>query len=115
MSEAAVNTVRRFFECYLTQNRVLAEELAGAELIFTSPQDDHIDRAAYFEKCFPTADRVRSQELLRVAAATDEDVFVMYEYELRTGPRHRNAELISVRDGQIIEIQVFFGGTVTAH
>ena len=114
MSEAAENTVRRFFECYLTQNRELAEGLAGPDLVFTSPQDDRIDRATYFEKCFPTADRVRSQELLRVVAATDEDVFVMYEYELRTGARHRNAELITVRDGQIVEVQVFFGGAVAA-
>ena len=114
MSDAAVHTVRQFFESYLTQNRGLAEELAAADLVFTSPQDDRIDRTAYFEKCFPTADRVRSQELLRIAAATDEDVFVMYEYELRTGSRYRNAELITVRDGQIVEVQVFFGGAVAA-
>ena len=114
MSESAATTVRRFFECYLTQNRTMAEELAGPDLTFTSPQDDHIDRAAYFEKCFPTADRVRSQELLRVAAATEQDVFVMYEYELRTGTRYRNAELITVRDGRIVEVQVFFGGAIAA-
>lgn len=96
------------------RHRALAQELAGADLVFTSPQDDHIDRAAYFERCFPTADRFRSQELLRVAAATGEDVFVMYEYELRTGARLRNAELITVRNGQIVEVQVFFGGAVTA-
>lgn len=113
MSNAAVNIVGRFFESYLAQNRAVAEELAGADLIFTSPQDDHIDRATYFERCFPTADRVRSQKLLRVAEATEEDVFVMYEYELLTGARHRNAELITVQDGQIVEVQVFFGGTVT--
>jgi len=112
MSEAAMTTVRRFFECYLTQNRGTAEELAAADLTFTSPQDDHIDRATYFEKCFPTADRVRSQELLRVTAATDEDVFVMYEYDLHAGGRYRNAELITVRDGKIVEVQVFFGGAV---
>ena len=104
----------RFFECYRTQNRSVAEELAGAELTFTSPQDDHLDRATYFEKCFPTAGRVRSQQLLRVVAATDEDVFVMYEYELLNGARYRNAELLTVRDGQIVEVQVFFGGQVTA-
>ena len=38
----------------------------------------------------------------------------MYEYELLNGARYRNAELLTVRDGQIVEIQVFFGGQVTA-
>jgi hypothetical protein len=32
------------------------------------------------------------------------------EYELTTGERYRNAEFSTVRDGQITETQVFFGG-----
>ena len=39
-----------------------------------------------------------------------DEVFVMYEYELKSGERHRNAELVTVRDGQVVETQVFFGG-----
>ena len=42
--------------------------------------------------------------------ADGDDVFVMYEYELKTGERHRNVEVLTVRDGQITEAQVFFGG-----
>jgi hypothetical protein len=36
----------------------------------------------------------------------------MYEYELKTGERHRNTEFITVREGQLAETQVFFGGRV---
>lgn len=43
-----------------------------------------------------------------------DDVFVLYEYELSTGEVHRNAEVLTVRDGQIVEVQVFFGGRVRA-
>jgi len=39
-------------------------------------------------------------------------VFILYEYELKSGGRHRNAEFITVRDGQLVETQVFFGGRV---
>jgi hypothetical protein len=35
-----------------------------------------------------------------------------YEYELTSGARHRNVEVITVRDGLIHEVQVFFGGKV---
>lgn len=38
------------------------------------------------------------------------DVFVMDEYELKTGERHRNVELLTVHGKQITEAQVFFGG-----
>jgi uncharacterized protein (TIGR03086 family) len=101
--------VQGMFAAYLAQDRAAAEALVAHDFRFTSPQDDHIDRAIYFEKCFPTASRVRRQEILR-QAVTGDDVFVMYEYELQTGAVHRNAELLTVRAGQVAEVQVFFGG-----
>jgi hypothetical protein len=41
-------------------------------------------------------------------------VRVHYEYELTTGGWYRNVEAITVRDGLIREVQVFFGGKVNA-
>ena len=103
------DVVRRLFASYLAQDRDATEQLVAAEFTFTSPQDDPIDRAAYFDRCFPTASRFRRQEIQRLAR-TGDDVFVMYEYELATGGVHRNTELITVRDGRVVEAQVFFGG-----
>ena len=38
-------------------------------------------------------------------------MFVLYEYELAdTRERFRNTEVITIADGRIAEIQVFFGG-----
>ncbi|MFF4548264.1 hypothetical protein [Streptomyces sp. NPDC001435] len=68
--------------------------------------------AAFFDRCFPTAGRLREQRLLRVTPADDELVFVYYEYELKSGARHRNVEAITVRGGLVREVQVFFGGEV---
>lgn len=104
------DTVRAMFASYLQQDRDRAERLLADEFVFTSPQDDHIDRAAFFERCFPTANRLIRQDLLHVVGAGDDDVFVMYEYELKTGERHRNVEVLTVRGDQITEAQVFFGG-----
>jgi ketosteroid isomerase-like protein len=105
------DTVRAFFRSFLTQDRATADRLVDAEFVFTSPQDDHIDRATFFERCFPTAGRFVSHELLEVVSPDGGDhVFVLYEYELEGGHRHRNAEVITVRDGRITETQVFFGG-----
>jgi len=105
-----VDTVRAMFDSYLRQDRSSAERLIAAGFVFTSPQDDRIDRAAFFERCFPTANRLVRQDLLHVVAAGGDDVFVMYEYELKTGELHRNVEVLTVRGDQIAEAQVFFGG-----
>lgn len=110
-----VDVVRKSFAAYLAQDRDVAEALFSSQLRFTSPQDDHIDKAAYMERCFPTAGRLRSQTLLHVVEADQRDVFAMYEYELKSGERHRNAELITVEDGKIVEVQVFFGGRYDAN
>lgn len=104
--------VRANFDAYLRQDRAACEALLGDDLTFTSPQDDHIDKRAFLERCFPTADRVSRQELIHVTAADDRNVFVMYEYDLKEGGTHRNTELITVVDGRIVEVQVFFGGAV---
>jgi hypothetical protein len=103
--------VRAQFDAYRLQDRAASEELLAPQLTFTSPQDDHIDRHAFFERCFPTADRVSRQELMRVAPAGEQDVFIMYEYDLKAGGTHRNTELITVVGDQIVEMQVFFGGS----
>ena len=106
---ANIDVVRAAFAAYLAQDRDAAEKLYAEDFVFTSPQDDHIDRAAFFDQCFPTADRVTSQDLLEVVEGSD-GVFVLYEYVLKTGERHRNTEYIRVRDGKQIEVQVYFGG-----
>jgi ketosteroid isomerase-like protein len=112
MSTDQENTVRAHFDACLAQDRDVAARLLADDFVFTSPQDDHIGKGAYLDRCLPTADRLRSQKLLDVVSAGDDGVFVRYEYELLTGARHQNAEYIRVRDGQLAETLVFFGGRV---
>jgi ketosteroid isomerase-like protein len=104
--------VRKSFDAFHAQDRQLADTIMAKDLTFTSPQDDHISRAAYFERCFPTADHFLVHTMLAVQETSDGGVFVLYEYELHSGERYRNTEYITVRGGQIAEIQVFFGGAV---
>ncbi len=107
---AIIETVRASVEAYVDQDRDAAGRLLADDYVFTSPQDDHIGKAEFLERCFPTADRFMSMTILELAGAGDEGVFLLYEYELTTGQRFRNAEYSTVRNGQITETQVFFGG-----
>ena len=114
MSSSA-DIVRACFAAYLAQDRAAMERLLAEDFVFTSPQDDHIGKAAFLERCFPTADRLRSQELLDVVPSDRSTrrrrtVFIRYEYELKTGARHRNVEVLTVRGCQVTETQVYFGG-----
>jgi ketosteroid isomerase-like protein len=109
---ASEDVVRAMFVAYRDGDRAAAETLLAPTLVFTTPQDDHLDRAAYFERCFPTAERFARQEIQATAVAGN-GVFVMYEYELAdTGETYRNTELHTVDGQHITVIQVFFGGQV---
>jgi ketosteroid isomerase-like protein len=106
------DVVRRSIAAYLAQDRETAERLLAEDFVFTSPQDDHISKAEFLDRCFPTAGRLVSQQIVHLISADEDGVFVMYEYELKTGGRYRNTEFSTVRDGQLTETQVFFGGRV---
>jgi ketosteroid isomerase-like protein len=112
MINSPTDIVEAAFRHYRSQDREAAFTLYAEDFTFTSPRDDHIDKAAFFERCFPTADRFAEQRLLHVVPADEELVLVYYEYELATGDRYRNVEAITVRDALIREVQVFFGGEV---
>lgn len=104
-----IEVVQAAFDAYCAQDRAAAEPLYAEGFTFTSPQDDHIDRSAFFERCLPTAERFTWQRILDIVAGED-GVFVLHEYEFTSGDRHRNAEYITVEGGRIVETQVFFGG-----
>lgn len=53
-----VDVVRAAFAAYLAQDRAAMDRLLAEDFVFTSPQDDHLGKAAFLEICFPTADRL---------------------------------------------------------
>jgi ketosteroid isomerase-like protein len=108
-----VDVVRALMTAYLDQDREAAVRLIADDFAFTSPQDDHIDKATFFERCFPATTNLETHQVLAVAPADGDGVFVLYEYDSLQGDgRYRNAEFQTVRDGQVVETQVFFGGRV---
>ena len=114
MTQDSTDVVRRLFAAYLAQDEAAARELVADEPRFTSPQDAGIDRTAYFERCFPTAGRLAWQELLQVVEAEPGLVLLRYGYGLISGGTFQNMEAITVRDGRVVEVQVYFGGPPSA-
>ena len=46
----------RSYEAYETGDRNVVEELLTDDFVFFSPADVGIDRAAYFERCWPNSE-----------------------------------------------------------
>lgn len=102
-----VTLARASFEAYVAKDRVRIEALLAPDFHFSSPLDNRLDRAAYFTRCWPNAEKIDSFDFIRFAAAGD-TVFVTYEG--RAGERRfRNTEAFTIRDDLVIEVEVYFG------
>jgi hypothetical protein len=87
------------------------EKLIPPDFHFTSPLDNRIDRATYFARCWPTSENVSGFEFINLVPDRDR-VFVTYEGLHANGQRFRNTENVTVRGGQIVEVEVYFGWSV---
>lgn len=99
---------RRYYERYQEKDRDAIEALLADDFTFTSPWDDHIDRATYFSHCFPHAGEFRFVFPMKIFAQGDEAV-IIYETEGKQGGTFHNAELFRFDGDRIRSIDVFFG------
>src|SRR5690606_24630093 len=96
------------YMAYVNKDRNAAEALIADDFQFTSPLDNRLDRATYFERCWPNSEMMAAIRFMHVAVDADA-VLVTYEAERPDGGRFRNTEVLTVRDGQIVEAEVYFG------
>lgn len=104
-------TVRRYFKAYEDKDRAAIEPLLAAGFTFSSPQDDRISRRAYFDECWPNSATINGFVLERVVENGDE-VIVRYRLDMQDGRQMRNMELFRFDNGQIAEVDVYFGRNV---
>ncbi len=102
--------VRQTFDAYRARDRAAIERLIANDFRFTSPYDDAIDRATYFERCWPNAERIREFTLERVVVDGD-TAFVTYLARTVDGVEFRNTEFHRCRGGQVVGVDVYFGAS----
>lgn len=100
--------IRRSYACYPAKDRATHESLIAADFHFTSPYDDRIDRARYFERCWPFSEQVESLDIEKLFVDGDE-AFVRYRVKPKGATAFRNVEFIRTGRGQIHEVEVYFG------
>ncbi len=109
MSESErARTVRRCFEAYESGDPSALERSLSEDFTFYSPPDPGIDRATYFERCWPNSELISSFELVRLIEVGDE-VVVTYESRKTDGKRFRNTEVHTFRGEKICRVEVYFG------
>jgi len=107
-SQDPVAVVKRCFQAYVDNDRAAIEPLIAADFHFSSPRDNRLDRTSYFARCWPASNHITDVKFLHVVPNGDR-VFVTYQGSFDGRPRFQNTEILTVRDGQLAEAEVYFG------
>jgi ketosteroid isomerase-like protein len=109
MSADRKQIVRDFYAAFAAGDRSFYEERLSDDFRFSAPPDPKLDRAGYFERCWPGAGRGQRFDFVRLIESGDE-VVVTYEADTSAGVRGRNTEVITFDDGdKIVRTEVYFG------
>jgi ketosteroid isomerase-like protein len=100
--------IRESYRAYVEKDRSIIEPLLADDFVFTSPADDHIDRATYFVRCWPNAERVVGFEIEQLVESGNH-AFVLYRMTPKDGKPFRNTEVFTIEGDKIKEVMVFFG------
>ncbi len=110
-AENNVAIARAAYEAYVSKDRAAIEKLIAADFRFTSPLDNRIDRATYFARCWLNSEKINGFDFINLVPDRDR-VFVTYEGRSANGRRFCNTEIVTVRNNQIAEVEVYFGWSI---
>jgi ketosteroid isomerase-like protein len=103
-----IDVVRECYRAYETGDRELIERHLATDFVFSAPPDVGIDRATYFERCWPNAGTITAYEFPRLVEVGDE-VLVTYIATRVDGTRFRNTEIHGFDGDEVSRVEVYFG------
>ena len=109
-SATRADIIRKLFAAYLSNDRKAVEAAFTDDFRFTSPYDDEIDKASYFERCWRVPDWIELQTLETIMV-DGEAAFVTYRCVAKGGKSFRNTEFFRFEGDRIRRIDVYFGAT----
>jgi ketosteroid isomerase-like protein len=110
MPSSKAEIIRAIFAAYMSNDRKVVEDALTDDFRFTSPYDDEIDKATYFERCWRNSDWIERHQLEKIIADGNE-AFVTYRCVAKGGKKFRNTEFFTFVGDRVSRIDVYFGAT----
>jgi hypothetical protein len=108
MEKSPLAVARACLEAYVDKDRAAIEALIAEDYRFTSPLDNALDRETYFKRCWPNSDAIAGFDYI-YQTENGNRAFIVYEAHTRAGRTFRNSEVYTVRNGQLVATEVYFG------
>lgn len=104
---------RRMYEAFASGDRDYVEACLSEDFRFSSPLDVDLDRAGYFERCWPGAGQGQRFDFVRMVQDGDV-VIVTYEMTQPDGSRGRNAEILTTGSVLALGAMITLAGATIA-
>jgi hypothetical protein len=111
MTASPLAVVRACLQAYVEKDRMAIEALIADDYHFTSPIDNALDRETYFEVCWPNSKMITGFDYI-YQVEDGYRAFIVYEGHTDNGKAFRNSEVHTVRNGQLVATEVYFGWDV---
>jgi hypothetical protein len=103
-----IQIAKEFYRAFAAGDRHFVEQHLVDKFTFSAPPDPHLDRAGYFERCWPGAGRGQEFIFVRLIEVGNE-VIVTYETQQPIGTKGRNTEVLTFAGDKLIRAEVYFG------
>jgi len=110
MPSSKAEVIRAIFAAYMSNDCKVVEDALTDDFHFTSPYDDEIDKATYFERCWRNSGWIERHELEKIFVDGNE-AFVTYRCVAKGGKNFRNTEFFTFDGDRVKRIDVYFGAT----
>ena len=108
MPDVHERLIRDLFAAYLANDRPRVADALADDFRFTSPFDDDLDKATYFERCWGASGWIARHDIERIFVR-GEEAFVTYLCLATDGRSFRNTEFFAFASGKVRRIEVYFG------
>jgi hypothetical protein len=101
--------IKQFYEAFSnTKRNDFVENLLAPNFTFSAPPDPLLNRADFFEKCWPEGHNLKNIKYIRIME-NDNEVIITHEYDKAEGVRGCNTDIITFDGDRIIRLEVYFG------
>jgi ketosteroid isomerase-like protein len=103
-----IELAKEYYSAFARGDRRFVEEHLADNFTFSAPPDPHLDRAGYFERCWPGAGKGGVVEFIRLIESGDE-VVITYEAKQPNGGKGVNTEILTFESDKLRRAEVYFG------
>lgn len=107
-----IQLTKAFYKAFADGNRAFVEAILTDDFTFSAPPDPLLDRAGYFERCWPGAGTGQSFEFKRLVESGDEVIVTYESRQPGASTSGHNTEVLTFDGDKVRRAEVYFGWTI---